>query len=81
MNKERRVRLTLLYPRSKHTKIPKERYLLGQKTIREISPFNRCLSVVLQLKKRDHPEKSQAVFCPDKQRPFEPFRRQFGSCF
>ena len=38
-----------------------------------VSPFNCCLSVVLQLDKEDYPENLQVVFCPDKQRSLEPF--------
>ena len=37
------------------------------------SPFNCCLSVVLQLEKGDYPENSHVVFCPNKRRSFEPF--------
>ena len=38
-----------------------------------LSPFNCCLSVVLHLDKGDYPEISHVVFCPNKQRSFEPF--------
>ena len=37
------------------------------------SPFNCCLSVVLQLDKGDYPENLQVVTCPNKQHSFEPF--------
>ena len=37
------------------------------------SPFNCCLSVVLQLDKVDYPENSHFAFCPKEQRSFEPF--------
>ena len=37
------------------------------------SSLNCCLCVVLQLDKGDYPENSRVVFCPDKQRSFEPF--------
>ena len=36
------------------------------------SQFNCCLNVVLQLDKGDYPENSHVVFCPNKQRSFEP---------
>ena len=38
-----------------------------------LSPFNCFLGVVLQLDKGDYPEKSRVLFCPNKQRCFEPF--------
>ena len=37
------------------------------------SPFNCCSSVVLELDKRDYPEHSHVMFCPNKQRSLEPF--------
>ena len=36
-------------------------------------PFNCCLNVVLWLDKGDYPENSHVVFCPYKQRSFQPF--------
>ena len=35
--------------------------------------FGCCLSAVLELNKHDYPENSRVVFCPNKQRCFEPF--------
>ena len=37
------------------------------------SPFNCCLSVVLYLDEGDCSENVHLVFCPNKQRSFEPF--------
>ena len=45
------------------------------------SPFNCCLSVVLELDEEDYPENSHVVFYPNKQRSFEPLLCSFGSCF
>ena len=36
------------------------------------SPFNHCLSVILQLDKGDYPENQHFMFCPNKQHSFEP---------
>ena len=43
-------------------------------------PVNGGLSVVLLFEKREYPQNLHAVFCPNKQRYFEPFY-VFGSCF
>ena len=37
------------------------------------SPLKCCLSVVLQLDKRDYPENLQVAICPNKRPSFEPF--------
>ena len=44
-------------------------------TFHGFSTFNCCLtlSVVSELDKGDYPENSHVVFCPNKQRSFEPF--------
>ena len=48
------------------------RIFICLKSTSHFSPFNCCLSVVLLLGTGDYPENSHAVFCPNKQRSFEP---------